>query len=90
MTGYLAIAAVAIGVGLLVFLLFAAIPSKADVVAVVAPPTEVERQRVERQSFSQSLAAVMPKGYTGWVQRKIIYAGRVGNWTVGGLLSCAR
>jgi tight adherence protein C len=83
---YAAIAAVALGVGLLVYLVFAAIPSKADVVAVVAPPTELERQRVERQTFSQSLAAVMPKGYTGWVQRKIIYAGRAGQWTVGGFL----
>ena len=86
MIGYFAIAAIAIGVGLLVFLVFASIPSKADIVAVVAPPTEVERQRVERKSFSQSLASVMPKGYTGWVQRKIIYAGRVGQWTVGGFL----
>lgn len=86
MIGYIAIAAIAIGVGLLIFLLFAAIPAKADVVAVVAPPTEVERQRVERKTFAQSLAAVMPKGYTGWVQRNIIYAGRVGQWTVGGFL----
>jgi tight adherence protein C len=83
---YIAIAAVAIGVGLLVFFIFAAIPAKADVVAAIAPPSEAERERVERATFSQTLAAVMPKGYTGWVQRKIIYAGRAGNWTVGGFL----
>jgi tight adherence protein C len=77
---------VAIGVGLLVFFIFAAIPAKADVVAAIAPPSEAERERVERATFSQTLAAVMPKGYTGWVQRKIIYAGRAGSWTVGGFL----
>jgi tight adherence protein C len=52
----------------------------------VAPPTEAERQRVERRTFSESVAAVLPSGYTGWVQRKIIYAGRAGSWTVGGFL----
>jgi tight adherence protein C len=83
---YAAIAATVIGVGLLVYLVFAAIPSKADVLAAVAPPTEAERERVERGTFSQTLAAVMPKGYTGWVQRKIIYAGKAGDWTVGGFL----
>ena len=86
MIAYAAIAATVIGVGVLVYFIFASIPSRADVVAVVAPPTEAERERVERATFSQSLAAVMPSGYTGWVQRKIIYAGRAGDWTVGGFL----
>lgn len=84
--GYVAIAAVAIGVGLLVFLVFSLIPAKADVLAAIAPPNESERERVERATFSQTLAAVMPRGYTGWVQKKIIYAGRAGQWTVGGYL----
>lgn len=84
--GYVAIAATVIGVSMLVYFVFAAIPSKADVVAAVAPPTEAERKRVERATFSQTLAEVMPSGYTGWVQRKIIYAGRAGDWTVGGFL----
>ena len=83
---YAAIAAIAIGVGLIIYLVFAAIPAKSDVVAVVAPPNEAERERVERATFSQTLAAVMPGGYTGWVQKKIIYAGRAGRWTVGGFL----
>ncbi|MFC5789382.1 type II secretion system F family protein [Agromyces tardus] len=83
---YAAILGLVFGVGLLVYLVFAAIPSKSDVVAVVAPPSEAERERVERATFSQSLAAVMPSGYTGWVQRKIIFAGKAGDWTVGGFL----
>lgn len=83
---YSAVAAIALGVGLIVYLVFAAIPAKNDVVAVVAPPTEAERERLERATFSQSLAAVMPRGYTGWVQKKIIFAGRAGQWTVGGFL----
>ncbi|MFB6612302.1 type II secretion system F family protein [Agromyces sp. NPDC056379] len=83
---YLAIAAVAAGIGLLIYLVFAALPARADVVAVLAPPTEAERERVERPTFSASLAAVMPRGYVGWVQRKIVFAGRAGSWTVGGFL----
>lgn len=83
---YLAVAAVAIGVGVLVFIVVSAIPSRADVAAVVAPPTEAERLRVERRTFGESLAAVMPRGYTGWIQRKIIHAGKTGQWTVGGFL----
>ncbi len=84
---YLAVAAVAIGIGVLVYLAISAIPSRADVAAVVAPPTESERIRVERRTFAESLNAVMPRGYTGWIQRKIIYAGKTGQWTVGGFLT---
>ncbi|MBM7503282.1 type II secretion system F family protein [Agromyces aurantiacus] len=83
---YISIGAVAISIGALVFIVFTTIPAKADVVAAVAPANELERKRVERASFSETLAAVMPTGYTGWVQRKIIYAGRAGTWTVGGFL----
>ncbi|WP_353827903.1 type II secretion system F family protein [Agromyces sp. SYSU T0242] len=83
---YISIAVIAIAVGVLVFLVFTTIPVKANVVAVVAPATETERARVEKATFSETLAAVMPTGYTGWVQRKIIYAGRAGQWTVGGFL----
>lgn len=81
-----AIIAAALGVGALIYLIFAAIPVKTDVMAVIAPSNVAERERVERASFSESLASVMPRGYTGWVQRKIIYAGRAGQWTVGGFL----
>lgn len=83
---YLGIAALVIGVGLLVYLAVSAIPSRADVAAVVAPPTESERIRVERRTFAESLDAVMPRGYTGWIQRKIIHAGKSQQWTVGGFL----
>ncbi|MEV1131952.1 type II secretion system F family protein [Agromyces sp. NPDC049794] len=80
------IAAVAIGLGVLAFVIFSLIPVKADVVAAIAPPSEAERERVERATFSQTLEAVMPTGYTGWIQKKIIYAGRAGSWSVGGFL----
>ncbi|BDZ54368.1 hypothetical protein GCM10025870_14410 [Agromyces marinus] len=83
---YLAIAAVTLSIGALVFIVFTTIPVKADVVAAVAPSSEDERKRVERNTFSETLATVMPSGYTGWVQRKIIYAGRATSWTVGGFL----
>lgn len=83
---YLGIAAVALGFGVLIYLAISAIPSRADVAAVVAPSTESERVRVERRSFAESLNAVMPSGYTGWIQRKIIHAGKTNQWTVGGFL----
>lgn len=83
---YLGIAAVALGVGVLIYLAVSAIPSRADVAAVVAPSTESERVRVERRSFAESLNAVMPRGYTGWIQQKIIHAGKTNQWTVGGYL----
>ncbi|WP_448002648.1 type II secretion system F family protein [Agromyces bauzanensis] len=83
---YLGIAAVALGFGVLVYLAISAIPSRADVAAVVAPPTESERVRVERRTFAESLNSVMPRGYTGWIQRKIIHAGKTNQWTVGGFL----
>ncbi|HWU48073.1 MAG TPA: type II secretion system F family protein [Humibacter sp.] len=81
---YIAIAGTAAGAAILVYLVFAAVPSKADVVAAVAPPSQAERERVERRTFAETLAAVMPSGYSGWVQKKIMYAGRAGQWTVGG------
>jgi tight adherence protein C len=81
---YIAIGGTAAGAAILIYLAFAAVPSKADVVAAVAPPNQAERERVERASFAETLAAVMPSGYSGWVQKKIIYAGRAGHWTVGG------
>ncbi|MDR6905392.1 tight adherence protein C [Agromyces sp. 3263] len=83
---YAAIAGLALSVGLLTYLVFSLIPAKADVVAAVAPPTQAERERVERATFAQTLAAVVPPGYGGWIQRKIIYAGKAGQWTVGGFL----
>ncbi|WP_430648051.1 type II secretion system F family protein [Agromyces sp. GXS1127] len=82
----LAITAVSLGIGVLVYLIVRAIPVKSDVVAVVAPTTEAELQRVERRTFAETLRAVMPAGYVGWVQRKIIHAGMAGRWSVGGFL----
>jgi Flp pilus assembly protein TadC len=81
---YIAIAGTVVGVAILIYLGFAAVPSRADVVAAVAPPSQAERERVERATFAETLAAVIPSGYSGWVQKKIIYAGRAGQWTVGG------
>jgi len=83
---YLALAAFTVGIGLLVYFIVTAIPSNADVRSAVAPTSEQDRLRVERRTFSQTLVSVMPTGYTGWIQRKIIYAGRTNQWAVGGYL----
>jgi len=36
----------------------------------------------ERMSLSESLAAAAPKGYVGWFEKQIVYAGRPSGWTV--------
>lgn len=77
---YIGIAAVALGIGVLVFLLF---PSRrtvtqgagADGAALVQQPT-----------VSRSLVTIAPKGYTGWLERQIVFAGRPGGTTVASIL----
>jgi len=82
----LAIGAVAIGAGLLIFLVFASLPQKAAVRELLEP-TQVEVRRPDdTRSVSERLADTLPSGYTGWVQRQIIYAGRTGSWSVGGFV----
>ncbi|WP_353808491.1 type II secretion system F family protein [Agromyces sp. SYSU T00194] len=86
--GYIGAAAIAVGVGLLLFVIIASIPSSKAVAEVVSADAAGSRVRDpgERRTFAELLADVMPSGYTGWIQRKILYAGRGGDWTVGGFL----
>lgn len=82
-----AIVAAALGGAALLFLIFLAIPVGAPTVADLPP---IVSARPERRTTSESpsarLAASAPKGYIGWLERQIVYAGRHGSWTAGGLI----
>ncbi|BDZ65043.1 type II secretion system F family protein [Agromyces mangrovi Wang et al. 2018] len=82
----IAIGAVALGAALLVFLVFASLPQKAAVRELLEPSQVQPRRTDDTRPFSQKLADTLPNGYTGWVQRQIIYSGRTGDWSVGGFV----
>ncbi|KZE92019.1 hypothetical protein AVP42_02922 [Agromyces sp. NDB4Y10] len=77
---YFGVAAVAIGLGVLVFLLF---PTRR---AVVEEPGADGAMLVQQPSVSRSLVTAAPEGYTGWLERQIIYSGRPAGVSVAGIL----
>ena len=38
-------------------------------------------------SLSESLVAAAPKGYIGWLEKQIVYAGRPSGWTITGIMT---
>jgi tight adherence protein C len=81
-----AIVAAAFGGALLLFLIFLAIPVGAPTVAELPPIIPTRPERSAGESPSARLAAAAPKGYIGWLERQIVYGGRQGSWTAGGLI----
>jgi tight adherence protein C len=80
--GIMGIAAIALGVAAIVFLIFLAIPvPSSDATAPVTPSGSNGLGRV--RSLASGIAASAPRGYVAWLERQIIYAGRTGQWTVG-------
>lgn len=79
----IAIAAVALGAGALVLLLFLAIPAGAPTLGQLTPARGRPGREPRRTA---GLQAVVPRGYLGWLERQIVYAGRAGSWTVSGIL----
>lgn len=75
---YVAIAVTALAFGLFVFLLF---PSRKPAVE----PTENVHPilgPVQQSSLTASLIAAAPRGYIGWIEKQVIFAGRPSGWTV--------
>lgn len=75
--GLIAALTVGVSVGLVAWFLIGAgrgKPVQAEGIEVTAP--------VQRASFSDTLVSAAPKGYVGWLERQIIYAGRPENWSV--------
>ena len=77
-----AIAGAALGLGGLVYLMISLVPARATTgFEVDGTPAESESR-----SVSDRIAGAVPTGYTGWIQRQIVYAGRAREWTPGGFL----
>lgn len=77
LVAYIAIGVTALAIGLFVFVLF---PRRRP---ATEPPGEVHPTlgRVQQSSFSASLIAAAPRGYIGWIERQVVYAGRPVGWT---------
>ncbi|KRE30001.1 hypothetical protein ASG80_18915 [Agromyces sp. Soil535] len=80
---YAAIGLTAVGLGVFVFVLF---PGKR-----VAPESAGEIHptlgRVQRSTFSATLVAAAPRGYTGWLEKQIVFAGRPIGWTLSRIVT---
>jgi len=78
---YVAAGAAVVGVVVVLFVGFLAIP--------VGLPT-VHLSPAERAMAAQrrrGLADVAPRGYVGWIERQIVLAGRQSQWSAGGFLA---
>ncbi|WP_353815989.1 type II secretion system F family protein [Agromyces sp. SYSU T00266] len=75
---YIAIAVTALAIGIFVFFLF---PSRKP---ATEPSTESARTigPVQQSSFGASLIAAAPRGYVGWIERQVVFAGRPPGWTL--------
>src|SRR5215207_7481337 len=69
--------------GLFIFLLFPKAAKRDEVQegAVVAPQVGP----VQQGSIGARLVAAAPKGYIGWLEKQIVYAGRPNGWTPNAL-----
>jgi len=74
--------ALCVGVVLLAFLAFLAVPTGAPTVHLVEP-----RSPAPSMSATQRLVHAAPTGYVGWIERQIVYAGRQADWSAGAFLA---
>jgi len=77
-----AAAALSVGVAALGFLVFLAVPTGAPTVHLVEPRIPAAAS----QSATERLVHAAPKGYVGWIERQIVYAGRQADWSAGAFL----
>lgn len=84
---YLAAAAAAAGVAGLLFLVFLLVPVGAPTVHEAPRERIVRSPGGTRPPFADRLAGRAPRGYIGWVERQIVYAGRASDWTAGGFVA---
>lgn len=77
---YVGIVVTVVGAAVFVFLLF---PGRRPAVDEAAAPASVA---VQQTSVSRSIVSAAPHGYTGWIERQIVLAGRPIGTTVGSIL----
>lgn len=75
---YVAIAVTALALGLFVFMIFPVRKPAGEPMAEVHPTLGP----VQQSSFSASLIAAAPRGYVGWIERQVVFAGRPPGWTL--------
>jgi pilus assembly protein TadC len=76
----------AFAIGAFVFLLF---PGRKPVEESVADPVVEAPQPVtiqSRSSIGATLAAAAPRGYVGWLEKQIVFAGRPQGWSVARII----
>lgn len=72
----------AIAFGVFVFLLFPARKPQAE----MAGDAPVE-EPVQRGTIGASLVAAAPRGYVGWIEKQILFAGRPRGWTLSSIIT---
>lgn len=82
--GWAIIALLSVAAGVFVFSVFALVP-KRNLVSEILNTTG-DAHKADHPSFAEAFAMRVPPGYAGWVQRKIIHAGKSADWSVGGFL----
>ena len=75
---YIAIGVTALAIGAFVFLVFPRKKTVPEVVGEVHPTLGL----VQQSSIGASLIAAAPRGYVGWIEKQITYAGRPLGWNV--------
>jgi pilus assembly protein TadC len=78
--------AAAVGLAGFGFLLFLMVPLGRPTVHLVAE-TRPQVVAAPRASAGSRLAAVAPRGYVGWIERQIVFAGRAGEWSASAFLA---
>ncbi|WP_242609440.1 type II secretion system F family protein [Agromyces ramosus] len=83
---YVIIGATALAIGAFVFLLF---PGKRAAASTSAELTEENPSLppVQQSSIGASLIAAAPRGYIGWLEKQLVYAGRPSGWSIPGIIS---
>jgi tight adherence protein C len=79
---YAAVAVTAVGVGAFVFVLFPGKKPAPEPVGEMHPTLGI----VQQSSIGASLLAATPRGYVGWIEKQIIFAGRPNGWSLQGMV----
>ena len=81
---YVAIGLTALCIGVLVFLLF---PGPRAVAPETVGDVDPALGRVQSATFATSILAAAPRGYIGWLEKQVVFAGRPIGWTVSKILT---
>lgn len=71
--------------GLFVFLLFP--QRKRATEEVLATEAVVAAGPVQQSTLGAALAAAAPRGYIGWIEKQVVYAGRPPGWTLSRIIT---